>query len=274
MPSHPSPVGWRSDAPASPSPPQIRSRRAFQPALGHRPGRGPTAPYGGPRAGGVPRRGRGPRQARRGQPTPRRVSDVRLARTHLCSGLLVTAVAALVFYPLRHHIVGASGCRDNIVCLVGIAVITLIERRQESRKSAKKGAAAFARRQQGTRDGGGATLTVVPEDVVAAIRETPTKKAPARRGASRFQLPFLRKALERDYAASVEATQRPADAPTPTGVDADWPIAVDPVRRGVKLTITRPAGDSWTIGLMHSQDAGWWTVSSPRCWEQSRLGAF
>lgn len=61
---------------------------------------------------------------------------MRLLRLIL-EGLLVTAVAALVFYPLRHHPV-AGLVLVILICLVGIAVITLVERRLAQRRSNKE----------------------------------------------------------------------------------------------------------------------------------------
>ena len=58
---------------------------------------------------------------------------MRLLRLIL-EGLLVTAVAALVFYPLRHHpVAGLVGV--VVVCLVGIGIITWVEHRRDLRKA-------------------------------------------------------------------------------------------------------------------------------------------
>jgi hypothetical protein len=60
---------------------------------------------------------------------------VRLVRIIL-EGMLVAAVAALVFYPLRHHPV-AGLVLVIVVCLLGIALISIIEKRLAQRKDAQ-----------------------------------------------------------------------------------------------------------------------------------------
>jgi len=93
---------------------------------------------------------------------------VRLVRIIL-EGLLVTAVAALVFYPLRHHPV-AGLVLVIIVCLIGIGAITLIERRLARRKTETPGEAlaAASSKASARNDGAASQASDEPDLLVTA----------------------------------------------------------------------------------------------------------
>ncbi|MGA2036406.1 MAG: hypothetical protein ABSH04_02335 [Acidimicrobiales bacterium] len=141
---------------------------------------------------------------------------MRIARL-ICEGLLVAFLAALVGYPLRHHLVRGL-LLAIVVCILGIVLITLIEQRRERRKETS--AAAPTQYQQKTANGGYEPASPPPTTADLMAHQDNVRE-------------------------SIKQMERFDDELS--GTDAPWESGWEPTEEGVLLWLKRPAGDEASI---------------------------